>query len=253
MHLKIFTGHKPPSFAIWPDYIYASNNNLFKLPDDSFLNGITDKIISEYYSLFLIKKYLVDVGIIDGQITICQHRRFVLNSKIGAAALNQPFARVVSNNEAAALTGDLLEPLKGNILLASPYFFKGTLIFQYGLHHPVRDLLRFTSDCIDFGLLSADDVHKFLISNNFMPAPSCGTYPIEIFIEVMDLLQKCTLAFHKSGYVERSGYQGRAISFLLERLNSYLLIRALKSRGYEFSNYCGFTTLANEGNVILGG
>lgn len=253
MNLKIFTGHKPPSFAIWPGFIYVWDNYPLNSKRKTLNDGITDKIISEYHSLFYIKEHFLDAGITNGQITICQHRRFVLNSKIGIAAENQPFARVISYQDAASLTGELMEPVKGDFLLASPYFFKGNLILQYGLHHPVRDLLRFSSDCFDAGLLSADDMHNFLISDYFLPAPSCGTYPIEIFIEVMDLLQKCTVAFHNSGYIERSGYQGRVTSFLLERLNSYLLIRALKARGHNFLQYCGFTTLANDGNVILGG
>lgn len=253
MHFKIFSGHKPPNFKMWKDFTYIFDKKVLGIPANVDFLGVTDEVLSEYHSLFLLKEFFKNNGVKEGLITICQHRRFVLNSKIGIAAANQPFARIINDHAAANLNTNLTLPVKGGFLVATPYFFNVPLTHQYFLHHQIRDLLRFSSDILDANLMSPDEINNFLTQNYFLPAPSCGTYPVDIFIEIMDFLQKCTISFHSSGYKKRDGYQGRVTSFLLERLNSYALVRAMKIKGYDFMDYTGFTTLVNDGNIVRGG
>lgn len=254
LQLKLFIGHKPPSFGLWPNFIYCSQSGGdFQLPQDALLDQISDKILSEYHSLFLLRRKLLTMGIVEGTITICQHRRFVLNSPVGVVASNQPFARVIDSTVAAQLDTQLLAPQSGSYLIGTPLAISGTLLDQYHLHHPVRDLLRFLSDMVDATLLDSADVHQLLTAKFFIPAPACGVFPVVAFLAIFELLEQCALAWQAGGFVARDAYQGRSTSFLLERLNSYLLVRFLETVGVDFRQALGFTTLVSEGNVIQPG
>jgi hypothetical protein len=254
-HLKYFVGHKPPVFDLWLGYQYFDSSNCGDLAIEDFdgLRGNSDKVLSEYYSLFKLRRKLLNEKIYDGQITICQHRRFVLNNKVGVGAINQPFAQVVSLAEMRAVKADMLLPKNNKFLVGTPYVYGGSLIDQYQAHHHVRDLLRFTSDILDSGLLTEIEVNEFLNSKYFIPAPACGVFEMSLFLNLLDILEKCAKAFHAMGYKKRIGYQGRVTSFLLERLNSFMLVKLLMRRGVDFRGCIGYTTVINEGLFIKGG
>jgi hypothetical protein len=252
--LKLFIGHKPPAFGVWPEFTYCSQNEgNFQLPQDALLDQISDKILSEYHSLFLLRRKLLVLGIVDGTITICQHRRFVLNSPLGVVAANQPFARVIDPTTAAQINTQLLAPKSGAYLIGTPLTVGGTLLDQYHVHHPIRDLLRFLSDLVDANLLDSSDAHNILNARFFIPAPACGVFPVIAFHAIFELLEQCALAWQAGGFVAREAYQGRSSSFLLERLNSYLLTQFLEGAGINFKQVVGYTTLVSDGNVVQPG
>ena len=51
----------------------------------------------------------------------------------------------------------------------------------------------------------------------------------------------------------RTEYQARSTGFMLERLNSYLLINYLIETGVDFEKVVGHTTVVSEGNVLIPG
>ena len=253
-NLKLFIGHKPPTFGMWPNFTYCSQqSDEFSLPCDDLLDQISDKILSEYHSLFLLRRKLLEAGMVEGSITICQHRRFVLNSPLGVNAENQSFARVIDASTAARINTQLLEPKHGSFLIGTPLNMSCTLLDQYHAHHPIRDILRFLSDLVDANLLDSADVHSILTANSFIPAPACGVFPMIAFHAIFELLEQCALAWHANGFVGRETYQGRSSSFLLERLNSYLLLHFLRGNGVDCKKVTGFTTLVSDGAVIKPG
>lgn len=255
INLKYFVGHKPPAFEMWPGYQYFDLGG----PADLCINELdgfednADKVLSEYYSLFKLREKLLKKEIFDGQITICQHRRFVLNERIGEKSINQPFAQVISVAEVSGVTADMLLPKKNSYLIGTPYVSGGNLIEQYQMHHHLRDLLRFSSDIIDAGLLTELEVNEFLNLRYFIPAPSCGVFEISLFLNIFEVLEKTAMTFHAQGYRKRGGYQGRVTSFILERLNSYFLVKYLKKKGIDFGRCIGYTTVINENVFIKAG
>jgi predicted O-linked N-acetylglucosamine transferase (SPINDLY family) len=253
-HLRFFIGHKPPDFGLWPGFTYCSQKGGdFVLPHDRELDELTSDVLSEYHSLFLLRRQLLAQGVSEGNITICQHRRFVLNLPLGDAAVNLPSSRTIEAPVAAALDTALLAPREGHFLIASPMHLDHTVLDQFHLHHPLRDMLRFYSDLLDAKLLSAADVHSILTMKMLIPAPSCGTVTVQAFMEIYGLLEKCVAAWHAGGYQPREGYQRRITGFLLERLHGYLLICHLINAGLEVEQTIGYTTVVSEGNRILPG
>lgn len=252
--LKLFIGHKPPDFGMWPGFTYASQQGgSFRLPHDDVLDAITSDVLSEYLTLFMLRRKLEEEKRSDGRITICQHRRFVLNTALGQEAQNLPSSRMIPPEIAANLDPIMLEPRSGDHLIASPLVLSTTILDQYHLHHPLRDLLRFLADVVDANLLSSHDAHNVLNLKVLIPVPSCGVFPISAFLKIFGLLERCACAWHAGGYVPRDGYQARSTGFMLERLNSYLLIRYLSEHGIDFAQVVGHTTVVGEGNVLKHG
>jgi hypothetical protein len=253
-HLRLFIGHKPPEFGVWPGFTYCAQKSAsFTLPTDEKLDQLSSDVLSEYHSLFLLRRALVERGVTDGCITICQHRRFVLNSPRGEVAVNLPSSWLIGAKAAAALDTSLLAPREGNFLIASPMSMPSTVLDQFHVHHPLRDLLRFFADLMDARLISAADVHNILNMKLLIPAPSCGTFSIEAFHEIYALLEQCVAAWHSGGYQPHLGYQKRITGFLLERLHSYLLISHMTHICVNFETAVGYTTVVAEGNRILPG
>jgi hypothetical protein len=254
IHLKLFIGHKPPDFGVWPGFTYASQKGGdFPLPTDPKLDQITSNVLSEYLSLFMLRRKLEAEDITDGLITICQHRRFVLNTAMGVKALNLPTTQMINAQAATGLNTELLMPVAGEYLIASPLVLRNSILNHYHVHHQLRDLLRFLSDLIDAQLLDTAGAHTLLNMNVLIPGPGCGVFPIKTFLKIFALLEKCTLAWHASGYVPRTEYQARSTGFMLERLNSYLLINYLIETGVDFEKVVGHTTVVSESNVLIPG
>ena len=252
--LQLFIGHKPPAFGIWPGFVYCSQQGSeFVLPHDAQLDRLSSDVLSEYHSLFLLRRELVARNIAEGSITICQHRRFVLHAPLGEVAINLPSSWTIDADTAANLDTKLLAPKAGDFLIAAPMAISGSVLDQFHLHHPLRDMLRFYADLMDSQLISAADVHNILTMQLLIPAPSCGTLTIEAFLEIYTLLEQCVAIWHASGYQAREGYQARITGFLLERLHSYLLICYLTRAGLVLDQAVGYTTVVSEGNRILPG
>jgi predicted O-linked N-acetylglucosamine transferase (SPINDLY family) len=252
--LRLFIGHKPPDFGVWPGFTYCGQKSTsFTLPADAQLDQLSSDVLSEYHSLFLLRRALVERGVTDGRITICQHRRFVLNVALGEVAVNLPSSWLIDAKAAATLDTALLAPREGDFLIASPMGMPSTVLDQFHVHHPLRDMLRFYADLMDARLINAADVHNILTMKLLIPAPSCGTFSVEAFLEIYTLLEKCVAAWHSGGYQPHLGYQKRITGFLLERLHSYLLISHMTRVGVNFEAAVGYTTVVAEGNRILPG
>lgn len=253
---KYFVGHKAPDFPLWPGFSFFENENDVAQRGPYIENVNDDSVISEYFSLFNLKRKLreADAGPND-LITICQHRRFVLNVKSGAPAKNLP-ARVIAQDTIKHLSfGPELFPREGqNYLIGSTMKLKEGMMHQYARCHHIRDLLRFCSDLVDAELLTDDEAEEFLNQKSLMPAPSCGTFELHLFFEIMDFLETATEVFLSSGYKSYEDiYQFRVVAFLLERLNSWLLLKRMRQMSLDFKKIAGFTTIVSDSTVVQRG
>lgn len=245
-HLKYFIGHKKPEFPIWESFLFyeASNENSSE-GDSSNAILSNHKIFNEYASLFHLKSTFDNLKNLDDLITICQYRRFVLNKKLGKQSINMPWCRVLTHKEAQSLkiTNEYL-PFPGNTYLIGSAIQIPSILQQYADHHSIRDILRFSSLLVDLGIFTNEDTFNFLNSQYLIPSPSCGTFTLGSFITIFRILEVAAMEFWSNGYKPyEDQYQSRVISFLLERLNSFLLISYLNQAHLNINNLFGITTM----------
>jgi len=250
-HHKYFIGHKKPEFTIWQDFSFYTipNTNLSKTDTLSLIYS-NHKIFNEYSSLFHLKNTLDNLKNHDQLITICQYRRFVFNKKLGTQSKNMPWCRVLTHKEISSLivTNHYL-PLRGDAYLIGSALQVPSILQQYAKTHFVRDILQFTSVLIDLEIFTNEDALNFLNSQYLIPSPSCGTFTLKCFIEIFEVLELAALGFWNNGYKPYNDkYQSRVVSFLLERLNSFLLISYLNKNSLQINNLLGFTTMVTAEN-----
>jgi hypothetical protein len=78
---------------------------------------------------------------------------------------------------------------------------------------------------IDLEVLTNEEAFSCLNQEYLIPALSYGTFTIRSFISIFDKLEEAAKGFWSSGYRPyENKYQCRVVGFLLELLNSYLLI-----------------------------
>ena len=245
-----FIGHKPPEFKIWEGFeFYVPNAEVFQTK--SHLKNGT--LLGEYASLFLLYEKLNSENCREGTITICQYRRFVLNIRLGLKAENAPWCTFLTLSQMRDFEpGDKFDPLNNNSsLLASPISVPNGVLSQYGSCHHIRDIMMFAATLIDFGILDENEASDFLSSKILIPSPSCGTFEVAGFMEVIGILKKATEAFFYTNYKKYTDhYQQRVIGFLLERLHSYLLIKNFSQKGLNPFEMVGFTTVLSEGSFL---
>lgn len=220
------------------------------------LNYLDDKVFNEYSSLFFLRRKLMDEASAGDTITLCQHRRFVLNRPMGRQSTNQQWALVLSPSEVVGLDlGNELLPLAGrSYLIGSGLTLSKGLLQQYAHAHFIRDILRFSSVLVDAEILTDQDVLSFLSQHYLIPSPSCGSFRLECFLEILTKLELAASAFWNNGYkAYQDNYQSRVCSFLLERLNSFLLLKYLHERGENIKQLTGSTILVSDSLVIARG
>jgi hypothetical protein len=250
-HHKFFIGHKKPEFPIWDNFSF------YKPTDTNFskTNSLSEiysnhKIFNEYASLFHLKNVYDNSKNLDELITICQYRRFVFNRKIGRQSIKMPWCTVLTNKEIKSfnVTDEYL-PLTGNSYLLGSAIEVPSILQQYAGAHFIRDILQFTSTLIDLEILTNEDAFYFLNSKYLIPSPSCGTFTLGCFIEIFKTLELAALGFWRNGYkCYDDQYQSRVVSFLLERLNSFLLLSYLSKSSLNINNLLGHTTMVTPEN-----
>ncbi len=230
-------------------FLDANKGKDFSTGSSSMLNYLDDKVFNEYASLFFLRRKMMDEGSAGDTLTLCQRRRFVLNRPMGRQSTNQEWALVLSLSEVAGLDlGNQLLPLPGrSYLIGSGVTLPKGLLMQYAEAHFLRDILRFTSVLVDAEILTDRDALAFLFQKYLIPAPSCGSFRLECFLPILATLELAASAFWSDGYkAYQDNYQSRVCGFLLERLNSFLLLRYLIDHGENIKHSTGSTTIVSD-------
>lgn len=240
--LNICLGHLPfpASHAGYIDLMIAPR--LIKgikqvaLVDDS-LFGQFGSSLSEYVQLFWLLEHLDEISIGHSYISIFHYRRFVsrIEPIVGQVSINQPWSTAISEDDLNIFDVDFSR-INNAELFNKPVQFKTGMVGQYASAHILKDFLNFTNFLIDSQILSPIEAAEFLRENIDIPACTIGVYSLETFKEIFGLLRKASDFIYSNCFLPRNGYQRRSMGFLLERLNSYLILKRIRD-GLSFHNF----------------
>jgi hypothetical protein len=255
-YLNFIIGHVRPSIPFPPEYRFVTSSPIessdFAVSMyDVDSKGLTDNRIGEYAFLFALRSELQQRSLSEGLISIAQYRRFVLNRPVGQRATNPNFAWIISPDQAAEVLTELaMRPRHGDWLISTATRVSSCVTDQYARKHIIRDWFRFLADSLDNGLLTQSEARDAALLDVMIPAPSNGVFPLGPFISMLQRLEEMALAFLRGGFLEREGYQRRALGFCLERMHSYLLVSEICRRGTAIQNVQGFHTVVQLGSFV---
>lgn len=246
-HHKIVIGHIRPTTSP------LSNFDYFTLPESSRGQSFKDNkfnslIFNEYSFLFLLSELYNRGELNDGQITIAHYRRIVFNQQVGLQSANIGHNYVVNADNFSRMDiSGLINPINGNFLIATPFRLPNDVMTNYLSSHHLRDILRFTGNLIDNGMLNGDDGFQLLTANLLVPSPLCGTFPLSKLMQIARKIETAAQIFWTNSMkCYYDPYQRRVLAFLLERLNSYLLLKLLDAEKLHYDSVAGFTTVVSE-------
>lgn len=172
------------------------------------------------------------------RIGICQYRKFISRRRI--SGVRDPRYRVMDVVAQRQLAGDRLDaalrPGDASFLVSAPRRFtrvpwhRRGYLKEYARDHCVEDLLRFTGQAVDEGVLERREVAAFFREDVIVPGGvELGVYPAPFWLESTAKVERVVRACIARHATVRDGYQARLWSFCAERLGSYLLLRRFRS------------------------
>jgi hypothetical protein len=187
-------------------------------------------VVGSQVGTFAIRNYIAKNFPHAKRVGICQYRKFVSRPRVGVSAENYPVMDVISKTRIGSLPlGEIMSPL-GPLLIGRPARFdagSGTYdyLHQFAGAHFVEDLLRFTAEAVELGVLPGNQVHPFFSENIFFPGGAeLGIFPIDFWISAVDAIEKVTRAVR-----EISRPRPRPWGFCIERLGSWMLLQYLRT------------------------
>ncbi len=160
-------------------------------------------------------------------IRVFHYRRFVSDGQTGLGeACSFEWAKAVQEDQLGFFSADFARS-GGGELVNTPYRFNGGILDNYARFHHLEDFLDFAKFLAKEKILSVVEIAQFLQGDILIPGSSISILSVENFISVFSLLSRASNFINEPNYVARAGYQRRNMGFLLERLNSYLLIKGI--------------------------
>lgn len=215
--------------------LVAGPKRLALVEDSSF--GPNGSALSEYAQLLWLLDNLWTLTAGCSYIRIFHYRRFVSakTPPIGRRSSNLPWATTI---HAADL--DAFEPSFsrncGSELFNTPVQFHGGMLYQYAQSHILEDILNFSKFLTENAILTPLDCAEFLSMQLHIPSCNIGIFTKAAYAEIFGALRRAAGFLESPYFVLRPGYQRRSVGFLLERLNSYLIIKRIRS-GHSSSSF----------------
>ncbi len=189
---------------------------------------------------FALKNHLLAHRRDASRVGLCQYRKFVSRDHIRGARPD-PRYRVMDAVPKRLLADPAefaagLDPGDTPFLVSRPRRFtrlpwhRRGYLKEYARDHCVEDLLRFTANAVELGVLGPRETLAFFNEDVIVPGGiELGVYPAAFWIEAVTDLERVVRACVQSHPARRERYQARAWSFCAERLGSYLLLKKLRS------------------------
>lgn len=191
------------------------------IPDDILGPGYDGRVLSEYLQLFVLADRWRGS---EDFIHLFQYRRYVTpNQPAGLYSMTDGNVRVP--DELAPLMVPAAERLSAVDRPTFGSIMKWSVAGQFGRFHPIEDLVNVARAAALCGALTQAEAEEFYNAQLFIPSPTIGIYPAAMLVEHLDLMRQVWDYFRAHFYVPREGYQRRIGGFLMERLQSYLILR----------------------------
>ncbi|MFL9925545.1 hypothetical protein PQR62_14795 [Herbaspirillum lusitanum] len=174
------------------------------------------------------------------RIGVCMYRKFVSRYRISSVPAEENWLMdVVSNKELerqsfeSMLDPDAMEILVGKTCGLTVDGKVSNYLSNYAREHHAEDLLRFTAQAVELGVLQPHETDSFLNERYFFTGGvELGVFPAEFWLKSIAAIEAVTWACVQRYQMKREGYQARAWAFCAERFGSYLLLRYTHSLGY---------------------
>lgn len=251
IHKKFIIGHIRPNFNNLNNFDYVSLPDCLSSPEFQ-TNKFNNKIFNEYSFLFFLLDQYREGKLNCELVTLSHYRRFVFNKCLGPRSTNNFHNFCISPVEFNNIEIDnYVLPVKYNLLISTPLLLTDDIMSQYHKSHYIRDILMFCADMVDSELFDDNFAYNLLRGNLLIPSPLCGTFPLSFIMEIADIIEKAAFFFwNKSFKNYKDAYQQRAMAFVLERLNSLLLVSKINQINIDLKDILGFTTVVTPGREI---
>jgi hypothetical protein len=212
------------------------------------LFGENGPALSEYAELFWLLENLNQVIRDETHIRVFHYRRFVSDGQTGLGdACSLAWAKTVRATQLDLFKSDFARS-GGSEIVNTPTKFAGGILGHYARHHHLEDLLDFAKFLSRENILSVLEIAQFLRGDILIPGSNIGVLSIENFRRVFSVLAKASNFIIEANYVARAGYQRRNIGFMLERLNSYLLLKGINEG--KITRKTGFHMIISDSSRI---
>ena len=194
---------------------------------------------------FALRNYILKHHPDVKRIGVCMYRKFVSRERIsGIPAEDNWMMDVVSDSdfEKQSLAA-MMAPGELPFLIGKTCGFvvngeSAGYMLHYAHAHHVEDLLRFTAEAVELGVLQAAEVDAFFNEKVFlMGGIELGVFPADFWLAAVGAIESVIWACVRRYPVQREGYQTRAWAFCAERLGSYLLLRHFRKAYAQTGGY----------------
>lgn len=185
--------------------------------------------LSEYAQLLWLYEHLDEVAAGYEFIRIFHYRRFVsvTSPTVGNQSENLVWATTISSEHLDAFEADFGRYSECEVYNTPAQFATG-MLGQYALSHVLSDMLRFTDFLLKNRLMNSGEAVDFLHQSMLIPSCNIGVWRVDTYRLIFEILHNAAQFLYSQDFVNRPGYQRRSVGFLLERLNSYLLLKSMQ-------------------------
>lgn len=191
------------------------------IPDDCLGERYNGRVLSEYLQLFALAEQWTDF---DGLIHLFQYRRFLSPNAPRVWKAQVDGGLFVEEATATQLFPAADRYATVNLPTIGP-IMRYPIVKQYAIAHPPVDLENLARSMAFSGAFSQADAEEFYNSQLFLVSPSIGIYPASMLCDHIATMRRVWDYFYDHYYVPREGYQRRLGGYLMERLQSYLVLR----------------------------
>ncbi len=172
------------------------------------------------------------------RVGVCQYRKFVSRRRI--TSVRDPKYRVMDVVPKSLLDSERfagwLAPGDTPFLVSAPLRFtrlpwhRRGYLKEFDRDHHVEDLLRFSAEAVEQGVLGDREVLAFFHEDVLVPGGlEFGVYPAPFWLAGIEAIEGIVRACIAKYPEVREGYQKRNWSFCAERLGSFLLLKRLRA------------------------
>jgi len=194
------------------------------------LFGDIGSSLSEYVQLIWILDHLNQIASGREFIRIFHYRRFSARNKpeVGRQSINQPWSTTINDFEIMNFENDFSR-VNNSEIINTPIKLKEGIIGQYASIHILKDLLNFSNFLMDEKILNPHEAARFLNEDHLIPACNIGTFKIDTYKNIFGKIKMASNFLHSDYFTAHTGFQRRSVGFLLERLNSHLILNLIRS------------------------